>query len=133
MRPIHDFNEVGRRCDTAAQIAGVCCPCSLCTWQKWQARCRIATHPRLFSWRAPVGVIVCCKVLLTNPSSLPPPTPAQLTYHNLQAIFQHLHLLKGGGTGTGGGGGGVSRALRPKLLRPLVASAVGLLRAAYCG
>jgi hypothetical protein len=27
----------------------------------------------------------------------------QVTYHYLQAIFQHLHLLKGGGTGAGDG------------------------------
>lgn len=25
----------------------------------------------------------------------------ELTHHNLQAVFQHLHLLKGGGTGAG--------------------------------
>lgn len=25
-----------------------------------------------------------------------------ITYHNLQVMFQHIHLLKGGGTGTGG-------------------------------
>lgn len=28
----------------------------------------------------------------------------QVTYHFLQVVFQHLHLLKGGGTGVGGAG-----------------------------
>ena len=43
---------------------------------------------------------------LVSRSSLRAAAPrAQLTYHNLQAIFQHLHLLKGGGTGVGAGGG----------------------------
>jgi hypothetical protein len=36
---------------------------------------------------------------------------AQVTYHFLQTIFQHLHLKKGGGTGTGGGGGAVIAVL----------------------
>ncbi|KAI8475211.1 MAG: hypothetical protein J3K34DRAFT_517464 [Monoraphidium minutum] len=27
----------------------------------------------------------------------------ELTYHLLQTVFQHLHIVKGGGTGTGGG------------------------------
>jgi len=41
---------------------------------------------------------------MLNPTFPPPP---QITYHNLQTIFQHLHLLKGGGTGAAGAAGAV--------------------------
>ncbi|GBF88306.1 replication factor A2 [Raphidocelis subcapitata] len=34
----------------------------------------------------------------------------EVTYHFLQVVFQHLHLLKGGGTGVGGAGAGAPPA-----------------------
>lgn len=36
-----------------------------------------------------------------------------LIYHNLQVIFQHLHLRKGGGRGSGGAGAGMMQSPGP--------------------